>query len=80
DVARVELGAENYSASSRINGHPGAGLAISLAPGADALATADLVKKAVADAKPSFPPGYNVAYANDSTAFIRLSIEEVVQT
>ncbi len=80
DVARVELGAENYSASSRINGHPGAGLAISLAPGADALATADLVKQAVADAKPSFPPGYNVAYANDTTAFIRLSIDEVVQT
>lgn len=80
DVARVELGAENYAASSRINGHPGAGLAISLAPGADALATADLVKAAVGKAQPSFPSGYNVAYANDTTAFIRLSIEEVVQT
>ncbi|WP_066528463.1 multidrug efflux RND transporter permease subunit [Erythrobacter sp. CCH5-A1] len=80
DVARVELGAENYAASSRINGHPGAGLAISLAPGADALATADLVKAAVEEAKAGFPPGYNVAYANDTTAFIRLSIEEVVQT
>jgi multidrug efflux pump len=80
DVARVELGAENYAASSRINGHPGAGLAISLAPGADALATADLVKAAVGRAKASFPTGYNVAYANDSTAFIRLSIEEVVKT
>ncbi|GAA0762367.1 multidrug efflux pump [Erythromicrobium ramosum] len=80
DIARVELGAENYAASSRINGHPGAGLAISLAPGADALATADLVKAAVAEAKAGFPPGYNVAYANDTTAFIRLSIEEVVQT
>lgn len=80
DVARVELGAENYSASSRINGHPGAGLAISLAPGGDALTTAELVKAAVEEARPRFPPGYNVAYANDSTAFIRLSIEEVVQT
>ncbi|MFM7348047.1 MAG: multidrug efflux RND transporter permease subunit [Erythrobacter sp.] len=80
DVARVELGAENYAASSRINGHPGAGLAISLAPGADALATADLVKAAVERAKPGFPPGYKVAYANDTTAFIRLSIDEVVQT
>jgi len=80
EVARVELGAENYSASSRINGHPGAGLAISLAPGADALATADRVKAAVAEARAGFPPGYNVAYANDTTAFIRLSIEEVVQT
>jgi multidrug efflux pump len=80
DVARVELGAESYAASSRILGHPGAGLAISLAPGADALATADLVKEAVARAKPGFPPGFEVAYANDTTAFIRLSIEEVVQT
>ena len=80
DIARVELGAESYAASSRINGHPGAGLAISLAPGADALATADLVKTAVEAAKPDFPPGYNVAYANDTTAFIRLSIDEVVQT
>src|SRR5215207_5595176 len=44
DVARVELGAENYSAVVRVNGHPGAGIAISLAPGADALETADLVK------------------------------------
>ncbi|MDM7955560.1 multidrug efflux RND transporter permease subunit [Blastomonas sp.] len=80
DVARVELGAENYSASSRINGHPGAGLAVSSAPGADALATSDLVKEAVRQAEPSFPPGYKVSYANDTTAFIRLSIDEVVGT
>ena len=80
DVARVELGAENYSASSRINGHPGAGLAVSSAPGADALATAELVKEAVERAQPSFPPGYKVAYANDTTAFIKLSIDEVVKT
>ncbi len=80
DVARVELGAENYSASSRINGHPGAGLAVSSAPGADALATSNLVKEAVRQAESSFPPGYKVAYANDTTAFIRLSIDEVVGT
>lgn len=80
DVARVELGAENYSASSRINGHPGAGLAVSSSPGADALATADLVKEAVSKAQANFPPGYKVAYANDTTAFIRLSIDEVVKT
>jgi multidrug efflux pump len=80
DVARVELGAENYSASSRINGHPGAGLAVSSAPGADALTTSDLVKEAVRRAEPSFPPGYKVSYANDTTAFIRLSIDEVIGT
>ncbi len=80
DVARIELGAESYNAVSRVNGHPGAGIAISLAPGADALETADLVKAKVADIARSFPAGFNYAYANDTTAFIELSIEEVVKT
>ena len=80
DVARVELGSENYSASSRINGHPGAGIAILLAPGADALATAELVKAEIARIAKTYPPNIRVAYANDSTDFIKLSIEEVVKT
>lgn len=80
DVARVELGAESYNAVSRVNGHPGAGIAISLAPGADALATAELVKAEVARIARGFPAGFRFAYANDTTAFIRLSIEEVVKT
>jgi multidrug efflux pump len=80
DVARVELGSDNYNSSSRINGHPGAGLAISLSPGADALKTADLVKAQVEAASKSFPPGFKYAYANDTTGFIKLSIEEVVKT
>jgi multidrug efflux pump len=80
DVARVELGSENYNASSRINGFPSTGIGIGLAPGADALTTADLVKAEVEKASPSFPEGLRYAYANDSTAFIRLSINEVVKT
>ena len=80
DVARVELGAESYNAVSRVNGHPGAGMSISLAPGADALRTADLIKKRVAELSTSLPEGLKVAYANDTTAFIRLSVEEVVKT
>ncbi len=80
DVARVELGSENYNASGRINTFPSTGMAISLSPGADALTTADLVKAEVERAAPSFPPGLAYAYANDTTAFIRLSIEEVVKT
>ena len=80
DVARVELGADNYSLIARANGHPGAGIAISLAPGADALTTADLVKARVAQLSQSFPPGFRAAYANDTTGFIRLSIREVVTT
>jgi multidrug efflux pump len=80
DVSRVELGAENYSAVVRINGHPGAGIAISLAPGADALETADLVKARVQQLSENFPEGLAIAYANDTTDFIKLSVNEVVKT
>ncbi len=80
DVARVELGAENYSSDVHVNGHPGAGIAVSLAPGADALETAELVKAKVEQLSPTFPDGIEFAYANDSTDFIKLSINEVVKT
>src|SRR3982750_3516966 len=80
DVARVELGAENYSASIRINGHPGAGIGIYLEPGANALSTSRLVKSYMAQMAPRLPPGFKVAYANDSSDFIRLSVIEVVKT
>ncbi|WP_294104285.1 efflux RND transporter permease subunit [Sphingomonas sp.] len=80
DVARVELGAENYTVRSRINGHPGAGFAVSLAPGADALKTAELVKAKVAELTKAMPAGFTVAYPSDSTLFIKLSVEEVVWT
>src|SRR6476469_8751482 len=80
DVARVELGADNYSASIRANGHPRAGIGISLEPGANALRTANLVKAKVAEIAPRMPAGYSYAYANDTTDFIKLSIWEVVKT
>ena len=80
DVARVELGAENYSSVTRVNGHPGAGIAISLAPGADALKTAELVKQRVQQLSDNFPEGIKFAYANDTTNFIKLSVEEVEKT
>lgn len=80
DVARVELGSENYTTVSRLNGHPGAGIAIQLAPGADALKTADLVRQEIQNRAPSFPAGFRYAFPNDSTAFIKLSIREVVMT
>lgn len=80
DVARVELGADNYSATIRINGHPGAGIGIFLEPGANALSTSKLVKAYMAKAAPRLPAGYRVAYANDSSDFIRLSVTEVVKT
>ena len=80
DVARVELGAENYSTVSKFNGYPASGLAVSLAPGADALKTAELVRKVVEQAAKSFPPGYKYIYPVDSTDFIKLSVKEVVIT
>ncbi len=80
DVARIELGAESYNAVTRLNGHAGSGIAISTAPGADALTTADLVKAKVEQLSKTFPPGYKYAYANDTTAFIKLSISEVEKT
>ncbi len=80
DVARVELGAENYSATIRINGHPGSGIGIYLEPGANALTTSKLVKAEMKAIAPRLPAGYEVAYANDSSDFIRLSVIEVVKT
>ena len=77
DVARVEIGADNYSVLSRVNGHPGAGISISLSPGADALRTAELVKARMAGYAKSLPDGLAFTYANDSTAFIKLSVTEV---
>jgi multidrug efflux pump len=80
NVARVELGNENYTVVSRLNGHPGAGIAVQLAPGGDALKTAKLVRDEVEQQSRSFPAGLRYAFPNDSTAFIKLSVEEVIKT
>ncbi|MPZ43146.1 MAG: efflux RND transporter permease subunit [Betaproteobacteria bacterium] len=80
DVARVELGSETYTFASRLNLYPAAGIAIQLAPGADALETAELVKATVERAARSFPEGLSYAYPIDATHFIRLSIREVTKT
>ncbi|MEQ9886533.1 efflux RND transporter permease subunit [Pectobacterium zantedeschiae] len=80
DVARVELGDEDYSIMTRLNGHPAAGIAVMLAPGANALATAERVKAQVAEYEHTMPQGYQIGYPKDSTDFIKMSIEEVVKT
>ncbi|HEV2531976.1 efflux RND transporter permease subunit [Phenylobacterium sp.] len=80
DVGRIELGSESYAQFSRLNAHSGAGIAVSLTPGADALKTAALVRAAIDSRVKSMPYGYKVAYPNDATAFIKLSVREVVQT
>ncbi|MBB3859126.1 multidrug efflux pump [Novosphingobium hassiacum] len=78
DVARVEMGEENYGSVSRYNGAPATGLSISLASGANATRTAELVKEQVAELSRDLPQGYKVAYPRDSSIFVKLSIEEVV--
>jgi multidrug efflux pump len=80
DVARVELGAQSYTVVSRMNGKPAAGLAIQLAPGANALKTADAVKQKAAELSAGFPPGMKLAFPIDNTTFIRISIRDVIKT
>ena len=77
DVARVEIGAEQYNVILRMSGYPGAGMQISLSPGADALRTGDLVKAKMEELAADLPEGIAYAYANDTTSFIRLSVTEV---
>jgi multidrug efflux pump len=80
DVAQVGLGGENYSVSTKYNGQPAAGLAIKLAPGANALDTAKAVQETIGQLKPFFPAGLEAVYPFDTTPFVRISIEEVVKT
>ncbi len=80
DVARVELGGENYAISSLYNGNPAAGIAIKLASGANALATEQAVRATIERLRPTFPAGVDVVFPYDTTPFVRLSIEEVVKT
>ena len=80
DIARVELGAESYQSYSTNNGYPSAGLGISLASGANAIATSNLIKAEVARISQQLPEGYKIAYPRDNTPFVQESIKEVVKT
>ncbi|HEX7094399.1 MAG TPA: efflux RND transporter permease subunit, partial [Acidimicrobiales bacterium] len=80
DVARIEIGAENYNFLSRYNGRPSAGIAIRLAAGANALDTAKAVRERIEQMKPYFPPGVDVVVPYDTTPFVRISIKGVVKT
>ena len=80
DVARIELGAETYNIDGRYNGQPASALGVQLAPGANALATADAVRAKLDELKPFFPRGLQVVYPYDTTPFVRISIIEVVKT
>jgi len=80
DVARVEIGAESYSTNARYNGQPAAGMAISLASGANALETAQRVKARMEEFARFFPEGMSYVIPFDTTPFVTISIEEVAKT
>jgi len=80
DVARIELGGENYNVDTKYNGSPTAGMGIQLATGANALETAKEVRAKIDELSKYFPHGLVVKYPYDTTPFVRLSIEEVVKT
>ncbi|QBH97568.1 efflux RND transporter permease subunit [Limnobaculum zhutongyuii] len=80
DVARIELGSENYNTLAKINGKSATGLGIKLATGANALNTAAAVKARLVELQPFFPEGMKTVYPYDTTPFVKISIFEVVKT
>jgi HAE1 family hydrophobic/amphiphilic exporter-1 len=80
DVGRVELGAQTYSQSSRLNGKPAAGIAIYQLPTANALNVATLVNAKMAELAKAFPQGLTYGVPFDTTRFVKASIDEVYKT
>ncbi|WP_183831386.1 efflux RND transporter permease subunit [Aquamicrobium lusatiense] len=80
DVARIEIGLETYGQSSTFNGLPAAGFGVQLASGANAISTAQLVHAELDSLAGALPEGVEIAYSYETTPFVELSIEKVVET
>ena len=80
DIGRTGLGTERYDIEPDYNGKPAAAMAIRMAPGANALATADRIKAKMIEMNRYFPVGMKVIYPYDTTPFTKVAIEEVVKT
>src|SRR5437868_12301242 len=80
DVARIELGAQNYQQLARFGGKPAAIVAVFQSPGSNALAVADGVKKTMEDLKQRFPSDLDYAIGLDTTRSVTEGIREIVQT
>ena len=80
DVARVELGAADYSTTLSYNGHPAVGLAVFQLPGTNAINTANAIYAKLRELKRGFPPGLDYAIAHDTTPFVRESIRDLIRT
>jgi multidrug efflux pump len=80
DVADIELGAQSYDQTSRLDGRDAAGVAVFPLPGANALQVSDEVKAKMEELKRRFPPGLDYRIVYDTTPFIQQSIDEVFRT
>jgi len=80
DVARVEIGGDNYGFVSRLNGRPAGGMPVRLAPGANALTTIDAIKAKATELAATLPEGMALSFPVDNTRFIRISIRQVILT
>ena len=80
DVARVAINSESYVRDIKYNGKPGAGVAIRLATGANALDTVAGIHKTLDRLAPFYPAGFEAVFPLDTTPFVRKSIEDVVLT
>ncbi len=80
DVARIELGGQNYATSARLNGKPSTGIGVQLSPTGNALATAQAIHKRMDELSQYFPPGVRHIVPFDTSKFVDLSIRQVVIT
>ncbi|WP_457330550.1 efflux RND transporter permease subunit [Rhizobacter sp. P5_C2] len=80
DVARIELGAQTYATSARLNGKPSTGIGVQLSPSGNALATATAVRKRMDELSRYFPQGVKYSVPYDSSRFVKISISQVVET
>ena len=80
DVARIELGAQAYATSARLNGKPSTGIGVQLSPSGNALATAKAVRTRMAELEKFFPQGMTWAIPYDSSRFIDTSLRQVAET
>ena len=80
DVARIEIGGQAYTTSTRLNGKPSTGIGVQLSPTGNALETARLIKERMQQLQKYFPSGMKYSIPYDSTKFIQISISQVVET
>ncbi|MFT3820559.1 MAG: efflux RND transporter permease subunit [Rubrivivax sp.] len=80
DVARVELGAQAYATSARLNGNPSTGIGVQLSPSGNALATAAAIRAKMDELQRYFPQGVKYSIPFDTSRFVKISISQVAET